>query len=626
MLDSLRAFARTWIAKILLAVLVVSFGAFGINNVVTGLGSNTVARVGDAEISIRDFQREYEGLLNAAAQQIGRVPTGQEAVALGLPSNAIGRLAANAAIDNLGASLGLGASETRLAEMVRADPSFGGTLGQFSRDQFIAVLRQSGYTEADYLEMQTKAVRRQQLVGALFSEGGVSKTSQDLVNRYSSDKRTVDFFVVNDTAVPPVAVPTEDELKAYLAANQEKYRTEETRQVDVLSLSPAALAASKTFTDAEISAEYERIKANLTKPERRTIRQVVLPDDAAVAVFESGKASGTGFEDLVAQVSLPIVELGTLSQAEVTDSVLATAAFELQAGEFSVIPGVQGKRAIHIAAIQPGGATPLEEAKPEIIKSLGLAAARAELTDVLDQIEELRAAFQPLSEIGKRFNLPVVSVAVTASGAALEANADIPADGRARVAAAIFAASPDTDLVPVVALSGSQNVWFDLKAVEPARDQTLEEVREALVAAWTSEKTEEAVLAKVEELTKALEGGAAVADLAVTVNQFPQLSQAMTRNGDGTPIFDTAVASTIFAGGADHFGSAKNADGDYVIFRVVEVTPAEGEADAPTKAFVENSVRDSLYGQFVTGLRDDAGLLINQGVLNQIRALDPAGN
>lgn len=626
MLDSLRAFARTWIAKILLAVLVVSFGAFGINNVVTGLGSNTVARVGDAEISIRDFQREYEGLLNAAAQQIGRVPTGQEAVALGLPSNAIGRLAANAAIDNLGASMGLGASETRLAKMVREDPSFGGTLGQFSRDQFIAVLRQSGYTEADYLEMQTKAVRRQQLVGALFSEGGVSKTSQDLVNRYSGDKRTVDFFVVNDTAVPPVAVPTEDELKAYLTANQEKYRTEETRQVDVLSLSPAALAASKTFTDAEIAAEYERIKANLTKPERRTIRQVVLPDDAAVAVFESGKAAGTKFEDLVAQVSLPIVELGTLSQAEVTDSVLATAAFELQAGEFSVIPGVQGKRAIHIAAIQPGGATPLEEAKPELIKGLGLAAARAELTDVLDQIEELRAAFQPLSEIGKRFNLPVVSVAVTASGAALEANADIPADGRARVAAAIFAANPDADLVPVVALSGSQNVWFDLKAVEPARDQTLEEVREALVAAWTAEKTEEAVLAKVEELTKALEGGAAVADLAVTVNQFPQLSQAMTRNGDGTPIFDAAVASTIFAGGADHFGSAKNADGDYVIFRVVEVTPAEGEADAPTKAFVENSVRDSLYGQFVTGLRDDAGLLINQGVLNQILALDPAGN
>jgi peptidyl-prolyl cis-trans isomerase D len=47
MLDSLRAFSKTTIAKLFFAVLIVSFAAFGINNVITTLGSSTVARVGN---------------------------------------------------------------------------------------------------------------------------------------------------------------------------------------------------------------------------------------------------------------------------------------------------------------------------------------------------------------------------------------------------------------------------------------------------------------------------------------------------------------------------------------------------------------------------------------------------
>ena len=34
-----------------------------------------------------------------------------------------------------------------------------------------------------------------------------------------------------------------------------------------------------------------------------------------------------------------------------------------------------------------------------------MTAARAEFNDMLDQIEELRAAFKPLTEIASRFNL-----------------------------------------------------------------------------------------------------------------------------------------------------------------------------------------------------------------------------
>ena len=74
MLDSLRGFAKSWPGKIMGGFLLVGIAGFGINNVITDLGTNTVARVGDEEINSREFLRAYQSQMNRVAQQIGSVP------------------------------------------------------------------------------------------------------------------------------------------------------------------------------------------------------------------------------------------------------------------------------------------------------------------------------------------------------------------------------------------------------------------------------------------------------------------------------------------------------------------------------------------------------------------------
>jgi peptidyl-prolyl cis-trans isomerase D len=254
MLDSLRAFSRTWYAKIFFAVLVLSFALFGISNVIFDLGTNTVARVGNQEITINEFQRAYNSQLNAMAQQIGRVPTSEEAAALNIPNSVISQLAANAALDEVGQNFGLGVSEARLGQMLREDPTFAGTLGGFDQANFVRILAQNGYTEADYFEMQTKAARRAQIATALFTDAAVPDAAVELVNAYSGDSRTLDYFVLNETSLPPVADPTNEEMQAYLTEHQDEYRTTETRTVDIIALTPEVLAASKTIPEEEIAA------------------------------------------------------------------------------------------------------------------------------------------------------------------------------------------------------------------------------------------------------------------------------------------------------------------------------------------------------------------------------------
>src|SRR5690606_12600133 len=120
------------------------------------------------------------------------------------------------------------------------------------------------------------------------------------------------------------------------------------------------------------------------------------------------------------EAGIEIVSLGTLTRDQVTDTSLATAAFGLaEVGDFAIIPGIGGQRVVSVTAIEEGGTPALDEVRDEIERSLQMAAARDAYNDVLDQVEELRAAFQPLSDIAERFGLPLHEVTITASGAEL---------------------------------------------------------------------------------------------------------------------------------------------------------------------------------------------------------------
>lgn len=617
MLDSFRHLTKTWFGKILGAFLIVGLAGFGISNVITGFGSNTVATVAGQDISVRDYQRGYDSQVNAIARQMGRVPTVEEAVTFGVPGMVLDRLAGEAAVNKLGEDLGLGVSEDRLGKMLREDPSFSSTLGSFDRNNFLRVLQQNGYTEAEYFDLQTKAARRQQLVSGLLSGAPASATATELLTRFSGDTRTVDYFVVNAQALPPVAEPTEEELATYLKDNQAQFRTKATRTVELLALSPEAIAATKTITDADIAAEYERTKDSRVKIERRTVKQVVLNTPELEKAFTDGKTAGTPFADVLAASGATAQDLGNLSKTEITDSGLADAAFGLALNDYAIIDGIGSKRVVTVSAIEPGGVISLEEAKAEIAKQLALTQARNEYTDELDQIEELRAAFKPLSEIADRFGLHTVTIPLTENGAELANDPDVGADNAQRIATAVFRAEQG-NLAPTIQLSSTRNVWFDLKQVDEARDQTLDEVRNAVAAAWTSAKTDEAVSAEVTKLLDQVKSGTAFADVAGGIGQFPILSQPLKRSGDGTTVLNQTVANEIFNGGPTHFGSAVNGDGDHVVFQVVEVNAGTVDQTADVKKYVEEATRDGLYGDLLTGLKSQAGMRINEQVLKQL--------
>jgi peptidyl-prolyl cis-trans isomerase D len=313
-----------------------------------------------------------------------------------------------------------------------------------------------------------------------------------------------------------------------------------------------------------------------------------------------------------------------LTKAQVTDSSLAAAAFGLaKDGDFTVIAGIGSKRVVAVTRIEPGGQISLDDAKAGIAAKMALDAAKAEYVDIQDQIEELRAAFRPLKEIAERYKLTPADVELTADGAALSAVDGLDEEGRAKVTTAVFAAEMGK-LSAAVSLGANNNVYFELAGVEPARDQTLDEVREAVVKAITDERTKAALEAEAKSIVADLDAGTSFGILASQHDQAVTISLPIGRNGDSTPQLNTQVATAVFLVGPDGHGWTINGNGEVQIYHVTEIVPAEGEADAETKTFIEEATRDALYAEFNNGLRDELGIQINQQALSTVLALDTA--
>lgn len=606
MLDGLRKIGRTWFGKILGALLIIGLAGFGFSNFILDSGTNTVARVGNEDVTVRDFSRAYDNEIRAFSNNFGMNLTAEQALNMGIPSLVLNRLAADRALDQLGKDLGVGVSEDKLSKMLRADPRFAGTLGQFDRTSFLAVVQRLGMTEAEFLDSQTEIARREQLFQGLVGASPMPSAAEELLNRHSGDTRVLDYFVLSGDVLPPVAEPTEEELAAYLTEHQTEFRTEEKRTVDILVLSPETIAASKTITDDAIAAEYERTKASRTKVEKRTIQQVALTAEQKAA-FEAGKAAGKTFDQLLTENGLTATQVGSYGKDGITDPALADAAFGLAAaGDFVVIPGIGGERAISVSAIEAGGEVPLDQVRDEIRQGLALAEARAEYLQILDQVEELRAALKPLSDVSTTLKLPVQTVTLTRSGSDLIGTPGMTPQSITQVATAIFAADPAQKATPTVQINSNNNVWFDLKSVEAARDQTMDEVRDDVVNKWTAEKTEDAVVVEVEKAVQQLAAGQSLVDVAVGMGQVPTQSAPLSRAGDGTPVLDSAVATAAFGGGLNHYGSAVNGQRNHVVFQVTDIIPATEPSEQVARQ-TELRSRFALYGDFVNGLVEHVG-------------------
>src|SRR5262245_12113327 len=198
MLRGMRKASSNWLGKIVMGVvmgvLIISFGIWGIADIFKGLGQATLAKVGKTEITTEQFRQLYTDKLQQIGRQFGRPLTQEQARAFGFDRQVLQQTIAEAALDEEARRMGLAMSEAEVMRMVYNDPNFKGIGGQFDPGRFQQVLRQFGYSEQRYLAEQKKVSLRRQIAGTVQAGLEPPQLMIDALTRFQNEQRSIDYI------------------------------------------------------------------------------------------------------------------------------------------------------------------------------------------------------------------------------------------------------------------------------------------------------------------------------------------------------------------------------------------------------------------------------------------------
>ncbi|XUY28002.1 peptidyl-prolyl cis-trans isomerase [Agrobacterium sp. rho-8.1] len=625
MLDSLRSASRTLAAKILLLLLVLSFGVWGISASLVTSNSHSVMTVGDQTVSPNEYRFAYQRQMADVGRQFGTRLTTEQAKAFGLDRQVFSQLAAGAALDELASKMNLGLSEDRLATLISEDPSFKSPTGQFDRNLFSQRLRGAGFNEDDYVKERSKVAVRGQIVDAVSDGFKPPQVLVDALKQYRDEQRSIDYILLSNANIDPVKAPADDVLAAWFEKNKDKYRAPEYRKFSYVKLEPSDIADQGAITDQQISDYYESNKDNFRTAGRRTIEQLTFSDkEMAEAAAAQIRAGTTTYDQVVKdQGKQPAdVTLGEFTKDTVPDQSVAEAAFAIQkdGGVSPVVDGSFGPVILRVTGIKNESMKTLDEAKEEIRTNLATTKAAEEMNAVHDRYEDLRGGGSALADAATQLNLKTVTVnAVDANGEDDKGN---PVEGlpTSELVAEVFKAEQGVD-APAVNIGREGYVWFDLQQIIAPRDRALNEVKEQVVADWTAEQQRTALAAKADELKARAEKGETLATIAGEMGLAVETKMGLRRTSEDALLGQQAVAA-VFAGPNGLVGTAPDTDGSSrVLFKVTDLnttTPSDAlDNNDQQITAMATAAGDDMLDQMVSRLQSDYGVTINQAAADQ---------
>lgn len=624
MLTWLRMVAGTWVAKLMLILLVLSFAVWGISGQIMGGIGNNVLTAGHTRVSVTEYRLAYDRQLSLLSRQLGTQITREQAQAFGVDDQVLAQLAAGAVLDEQAREMRLGLSRERLAVLTAEDPAFHGPDGRFDRAQFEWVLRQIGMRAEDYLKSREQVAIRQQIVEAV-SDGIVAPdTFLRAVSLYQGEDRTVEYLVLPRALVEPVEEPSPDELAAWFEERKTGYAAPEYRRIAYVKLEPEDIADPAAVSDEEVRAYYEQHVDRYTTAERRTIDQLVFADEAAARAALDKIRGGASFDDIVAEEGKAArdVRLGTFDKEGVADDAIADAAFALQAGEVSdVVPGKFGPVLLRVAEIEPEVVKPLAEAAQEIRRDIALDEAHRIVINVHDAYEDARAAGSSMAEAAAQQRLSVATVeAVDRSGRTPGGTilTDLPLSDELLNEA--FEAEIGVENAPL-SIGSVGYLFYEVEGITPARDRPLEEVREQVLEDWIAAETATRLAARAAEIEKEVADGRPIAEIAGELGIEVETRRGLKRDANDAALGDAGVAAA-FSIGRGETGVVPGPDSQsQIVFRVAEVTPPAGAgAEAVPETLRDNfatGLGNDLLDQLVIRLQMQYPVSVNQGAIQQ---------
>jgi peptidyl-prolyl cis-trans isomerase D len=629
-----RKYAGIIIMSLLMGMLIISFGLWGIGDMLrTGGRSTEVAHVGGTHIplygwlggtsvpveQVRDrFNRELEQI----QRQTGQRPEPDQAIRYGLHMRALEDVVQRAVIDNAMAEYGLSVSDDQVRAVIAQNPSFKGVGGGFDATKYKSLLQQARVNEASYIADIRRQIASSQLFGAARSEGLAPASLRDDIFRMESEKRSAEAAYVPDAIIASVPKPTADQLNGYFDANKAKFQVPEYRSFSYVLLTNEDVMSQVSVTPEQVKQEYEARASEFGAPEKRDVDQTMADsEDKAKAILAAVK-DGKSLEDATKQVTGSgdgVIKLGLIEKKDLPAGALADGVFKAPQGiDPQAIKSPLGWHVVRVNKIEPGKLTPFDEVKDKLEKDLKAQQAPDLLIKLVNDFERELSKSQSMIEAAKAMDLKVRSVEnVDQRGQDASGKQVLIGAAASELAQAAFATkeSSDSDL-----LETPKGEYFVVRTdrITPSRTPALSEVEAKVTDAWQSAERRKQADEKVKAALDKVNAGGDLAAVAKELGVEMRTSKPVTRyEADPANYLTKPAVQELFKLPAGKAQSVRGAEGS-VIVRPKEIQTADlaKEKDAVDRfgKQLDGMVANDLIAQLLGALRGKYGVEINEQV------------
>ncbi len=304
MLRFLREKGKSWVLKALLgfvALTFVSFGGFALTDRQADPGGGRVAAwVGDAPISVREFEQRYYQQAESLRRQLGAAYNEELARRLGLRRQTLDSLISEKLQMREARRLGLEVTDAQVALQIQALAPFQRD-GKFDAGRYRSILESNGITPRQFEEDQRRVVLLNQLRD--YVNLGVLVSEQEARGAYEWRNAEIKLAAARlkpETFAADLSKP-ETDLKAYYEKNKDQFKTGPQRKVSWWHLPFSAVADGIELGDADLRSHYARTRAKYARKESVAVNQIFLKlsPDAKKEQVEAGRNRLEGLRERV---------------------------------------------------------------------------------------------------------------------------------------------------------------------------------------------------------------------------------------------------------------------------------------------------------------------------------------
>ena len=601
------------------------------NGTTSGDTPDTIASVGGQNITIVEFQQEFQ----QATRNQTVAPMFRAAYSKQVLDQMIFQRALEYEADRLGMRVTPEEQTQRIKELLptawsgstwlkdryptEVQTKFGMTV-----DQFESLLRDDMLTEK-FHEMVTD---------------GITVTPREVAQEFlwRNERVKIDYTLIKPADLAASIHPSDVDLSAWFAKNSSRYQVPERRSARYALLDLSKLRAATQVSDDSLRAYYNEHIDEYRVENRAHVEHILFKTigktDAEVAeirqkaedVLKQAK-HGANFEDLAKKYSEDDGtkpkggDLGWIVDGQ-TVPEFQQAAFSIPKGSISDLVKTQyGFHIIKVLDRETAHTRTFDEVRDSILQPVLEQKVSAEADDISNQMAAAvrQSDRQSLDELAKKFHLDVgetPAVAIT--------DPILPLGNAPELHQVLFALHSGELSQPIQIESGF--VILTVKDVLQAHQGTLAEVHDRVLADYQHEKSIDLASSRALELSKRAQSGEDFDKVAKSLDLTVKTSDAFARAGSIPDVGTAKQVSAAFKMAIGQVSAPTQTGENWIVFRTVahdapnmdDLAKQQNDIQQQLLQTKQNAAFDAFHTMLIQRLTKEGKLTINADAMSRV--------